>query len=251
MEEYSFSLDELHNQTGKTESSVKSELSRLASKKEILNLRKGFYLIITPRYSTAQKIPVQLYCEKFFKYLERNYYLGFYSAARLHGASHQQVQRDYLMIQSPKLKDISKKTIDIRFLTTTCWPAKNIQTKQSDAGEYRVSSPALTAADLIHYQSKLGGINRMLATIEELAELIHEQDVMELLSWYPHRSTIQRLGFLLEEVGADPKILDVLFSSIDTARYFPVLLSPQTNQKPGAVGNRWKVDVNVKMESDI
>jgi len=36
---------------------------------EVANLRKGFYLIITPRYSSAQKLPIQLYSEKLFNYL--------------------------------------------------------------------------------------------------------------------------------------------------------------------------------------
>ena len=60
--------------------------------------------------------------------------------------------------------------IDIRFFTSGNWSGENIQIKRSDAGIYKVSSPALTIVDLIHHQTKLGGINRMLATIEELSE---------------------------------------------------------------------------------
>ena len=135
----------------KSETSIKSELSRLIVKKEIVNLRKGFYLIITPRYSSAQKLPIQLYCEKLFKYLDRNYYVALFSAAKFHGASHQQVHRDYIITEKPKFNDISKGAIDIRFFTTSNWLDKNIQIKKSDAGQYKVSSPALTIADLIHY----------------------------------------------------------------------------------------------------
>ena len=29
------------------------------------------------------------------------------------------------------------------------------------------------------------------------------------------------------------------------------LLSPKTGQKPGAVDNFWKVDINIKLESDL
>ena len=62
VEEYSFSLDEIRVQSEKTEVSLKRELDRLIKKGEITNLRKGFYLIITPRYSTSQKLPIQPYC---------------------------------------------------------------------------------------------------------------------------------------------------------------------------------------------
>ena len=235
----------------KSETSIKSELSRLIVKKEIVNLRKGFYLIITPRYSSVQKLPIQLYCEKLFKYLDRNYYVALFSAAKFHGASHQQVHRDYIIIEKPKFNDISKGAIDIRFFTTSNWSDKNIQIKKSDAGLYKVSSPALTIADLIHYQTKLGGINRMLAVIDELSEELSESDLVELLSWYPNKSTLQRFGFLLEELGTKEDFQELIFMSLKSTNFFPVLLSPKSNEKPGAVNNRWKVATNVNLESDL
>jgi predicted transcriptional regulator of viral defense system len=250
-EEYSFSLDELIENIHKSETSIKSELSRLITKKEIVNLRKGFYLIITPRYSSAQKLPIQLYCEKLFNYLDRNYYVALFSAAKFHGASHQQVQKDYIITEKPKFNDISKTTIDIRFFTTSNWTEKNIQIKKSDAGIYKVSSPALTIVDLIHYQTKLGGINRILAVIEELSEELNESDIVELLNWYPNKSTLQRFGFLLEELGNNEDFQELIFMNLKATKFFPVLLSPKSTEKPGAVNNRWKVAVNIKLESDI
>lgn len=251
IEEYSFSLDEARRETGKSNVSVRRELDRLTEKGEIVNLRKGFYLIITPRYTSAQKLPIQLYSEKLFKYLGRNYYIALFSAAKFHGASHQQVQKDYIITEQPKYNDISKNTIDIRFFTTSNWSGKNIQLKKSDAGIYKVSSPSLTIVDLIHHQTKLGGINRMLATIEELAEELTETDIVELLDWYPHKSTLQRFGFLLEELGINEEFQELIFKQLRMSKFFPVLLSPKPNEKPGAVDNKWKVVVNVKLESDL
>ncbi|WP_243456869.1 hypothetical protein [Polaribacter batillariae] len=59
VEEYAFSWDELVQKCDKTETALKSKLSRLVAKKEIVNLRKGFYLIIPPRYSKQGQIPVR------------------------------------------------------------------------------------------------------------------------------------------------------------------------------------------------
>ena len=250
-EEYSFSLNELITNLDKTETSIKSELSRLITKNEIVNLRKNFYLIITPRYSSLQKLPIQLYCEKLFKYLNRNYYVALFSAAKFHGASHQQVQRDYVITEKPKYNNISKNVLDIRFFTTSNWTGKNIQLKKSDAGIYRVSSPALTIVDLIHHQTKLGGINRMLSTIEELSEELSKSDLVELLDWYPNKSTLQRFGYLLEELGIGSEYQELLYANLKKANFFPVLLSPKSNEKPGSVRNRWKVAVNIKLESDL
>jgi predicted transcriptional regulator of viral defense system len=251
IENYSFSLDEVAQATTGSSNSLKFELLRLSDKGEIVNLRKGFYLIITPRYSSAKKLPIQLYCEKLFNYLNRDYYVGLFSAAKFHGASHQQIHRDYLITEKPKFNDISKNTLDVRFFTASLWSEKNIQQRKSDAGIFRISSPALTIVDLIHHQTKLGGINRMLATIEELTEELIETDVSELLNWYPNKSTLQRFGFLLEELDVKKEFQEMIYADLKVKKIYPVLLSPKSKEKPGAVDNKWKVDVNVKLESDL
>lgn len=251
IENYSFSLEEIAQETDGEGTSLKFELARLIEKKEIINLRKGFYLIIPPRYSKQGQIPIQLYVDKLFQYLNRNYYLGFYSAAKFHGASHQQAQREYLMIERPKMNAIKKNRIDIDFFTTAKWSNNNIIEKKSDAGLFKISSPALTAVDLIHHQTKLGGLNRMLAILEELSEEITQNDLAELLSWYPHKSTLQRLGFLLKEIQANENLSNLIMEQLQYSKFFPVLLSPKSHQKPGSVNNPWKVDINIKLESDL
>lgn len=251
LEEYSFSKDELHATSQKDKSALTTDLSYLTKKGEIIPLRKGFYLIIPPRYSRQGKLPIELYINKLFKYLNKDYYLGLYSAAKFHGAGHQQIQRDYIVSSLPALLDIKKATTDIRFFTASNWPKKNIITKKSDAGNFKISDAALTTVDLIYHQTKLGGINRMLAILEELMEEIKSDNLKDLLSWYPHRSALQRLGFLMEELQADSLLIEVLHDHLKDMTYFPVLLSPESKEKPGAVDNFWKVDVNIKLENDL
>jgi len=250
-EEYSFSLEEIINQSGKSKVAVKSELSRLVKKKEIISIRKGFYLIIPPRYAPFEKLPIQLYVEKLFKYLGREYYIGLYTAGKIHGASHQQLQRDYLMIKRPKLIEIRKKNIEINFFTTGSWPNGNIQTRKADAGNYRISDAVLTITDLVHHHQKLGGLNRILPVIEELSEELTLQQMQELLNWFSSKSTLQRVGYLLEELECRNEITEYLYERLKQKPFYPVLLSPKKKEKPGAVSNRWKVDVNIKLESDL
>ena len=251
LEHYSFSVEGAAHHTDKKGAALKSELARLVSKKEIVNLRKGFYLIIPPRYSRQGQLPVGLYIDKLFQYLGRNYYLGLYTAAKFHGAGHQQIQREYIMTEKPKLKDIKKNTIDIRFFTIAKWPDRNIVEKKSDAGLFKISGPALTAVDLIHHQNKIGGLNRVLTVLEELTEEISQKDIERLLTWYPYKSTLQRFGFLLEHIGADRKLTIKIKEHLRQAKFFPVLLSPKPGQKPGAVDNFWKIYINIKLESDL
>jgi predicted transcriptional regulator of viral defense system len=196
-------------------------------------------------------LPIQLYSEKLFKYLNRRYYIGLFSAAKFHGASHQQIQKDYFITETPKLNTIKKKSYDIHFLTTKTWPSNNILSKKSDAGKYKVSSPTLTFFDLIHHHNKIGGLNRILASLEELTEEISENEVIELTSWYHHKSTLQRAGFLLEEFSVNKNLTDIIYSKLSKKAFYPTLLSPEKDQKPGSSSNRWKIVVNKKLESDL
>ena len=91
----------------------------------------------------------------------------------------------------------------------------------------------------------------MLSVLEELIEEIKLDDVTELLSWYSQKSVLQRFGFLLDEINLESEIANTIYNHIKLQKFYPVLLSPKSNQKAGAVENRWKVDVNIKMENDI
>ena len=250
VEEYAFSWEELLANSGRGKTALTRQLSRLEEKKRIINLRKGFYVVIPPRHAKQMGLPVQLYIHKLFQYLNRPYYLAFYSAAKFHGAGHQQIQQDYVMTVNPPMRTIQKNGMVIRFFTTSNWPKHNISNKKSDAGYFNISSPALTAADLIHHQSRLGGLNRQLTILEELAEEITQEDMKILLSWYPHKSTLQRLGYLLEIMNVADKLINLIRQHLEKATTYPVLLKPKTGQNAGAVDNPWKVDVNLELEKD-
>lgn len=248
---YAFSNEDVLKNCLAPETTLKTEFVRLSKRKQIQNLRKGFYVIIPAKYQNVFKVPVQLYIESLFNYIQRDYYLSLYSSAALHGAAHQQIQQDYIICNGSKMRDIEKGNFKLNFFQTSHWPKKNIIQKKSDAGLFNVSSPALTLADLLHFQNKLGGLNRMLAIIEELAEIIQLEDVIELIKWYPHVNTFQRMGYLLEQFEVDEKILEAIQMHLVTQKHYPTLLSPLKNEKPGSANNRWKIDLNVTLENDL
>ena len=251
IEEYSFSVQEVQHNSSKNRVAIRRELSRLVNKNEIINLRKEFYLIIPPRYSSSGKLPLQLYVEKLFRFLKRNYYVGLHSAAKLYGASHQQIQKDYLITQAPKLNSIVKTPYDLQFLTTKTWPKNNLAIKKSDAGEFYISTPTLTFIDLIHHHTKIGGINRILPSLEELIEDLSEDDTSAILTWYGHKSTLQRAGYILDKLFDQNPIGNRIHTYLKQGPFYPVLLSPSPKQKPGQAKNRWKIDVNVELSSDL
>jgi len=251
-ESYAFNWDELIiAQADKSKKSIHRQLSYAIQKGDIIPLRHHFYLIIPPRYSKFGKLPIELYLNSLFKFLDRNYYVGLYSAAKSYGAVHQQIQKEYVFHNKAPLLSIPKNSINLDFFTVSNWPKKNIISKNGDAGMYNISSPCLTAVDLIYHQTKIGGFNRMLSVLEELTEEIKLANAKDLLSWYSQKSVLQRFGYLLNQFNPEADIANLIYEHLKLEKFYPVLLSPRSNEKPGSVENRWKVDVNIKMESDL
>lgn len=249
-EVYSFSLDELMKSSFKSKEALQSELRRLVAKGEIVNLRKGFYLILPPRYRSFGQLPLELFVEKLFEYLKKPYYVACLSAAKFHGAAHQQVQQDFIVTELPAVRDIEK-PIRLNFVSSTHWPTSNIEKRKSEAGYFNLSSPALTALDLIHYQSTLGGLNKLFTVLEELSEEITPYDLQDILAWYPYKSALQRLGYLLDQFETSSELTHPIYEKLRAQGYYPTLLDPRKGQKAGATGNRWKIDANLHLESDL
>lgn len=217
---FAFSWDELLiAQADKSESLIQSQLSYAIQKRDIIPLRHHFYLFIPPQYSKFGKLPIELYVNSLFEFLDRNYYIGLYSAAKFYGAGHQQIQREYVFHNKAPLLSISKNSINLDFFTVSNWPNKNILSKKGDAGIYNISSPYLTAVDLIYYQTKIGGLNRMLSVIEELTEEIKLADAKDLLSWYSQKSVLQRFGYLLNEFDSESDIANLTYEHLKIGKF--------------------------------
>jgi predicted transcriptional regulator of viral defense system len=250
-EEFCFSWDELVRETDASVFTLRKELARLVEREALLSLRHGFYLILPPRFQPYGRLPIGLYADKLFRTLGKPYYVGLYSAAALHGAAHQKTQVDFVVTPPPVLLDVHKGNLAVRFVKCSNWPAGNLVQKSTDAGYYWISSPALTCADLIYHQSRLGGTSRTLTVLEELIPVLTESDLNALVRWYPHKSTLQRLGYWMDELESAPALSEILWDHLCSAPFYPTLLSPNTTDKPGAAHNRWKVVVNVAVESDF
>ena len=60
------------------------------------------------------------------------------------------------------------------------------------------------------------------------------------------------MGYFIDGFENDnEELIQVLTEYFKTVKYYPVLLNPSSKKSAGAVTNFWKVDVNIKLESDI
>jgi len=234
------------------ESALKFSLNRLVNKAKIASVYKGFYVIIPPEYSIQKMLPYELFIDALFKYLNRPYYVGLLSAAFYHGASHQQPQEYFVLIDKPPMRSTTKEGLKINYVVKSNLEKSIIENKKSRTGYIKISTPEQTAVDLIYFQNRIGGLNRASTIIFELTESMNAQGLKNTLSNCSRaNATLQRLGFILENVVNRNDLADVVSNFLANKKLFRVPLKSSENKKGFAVNSKWKVIENSKIEIDF
>jgi predicted transcriptional regulator of viral defense system len=244
---YAFTLEELKNEFALSYPTLKQNLYRLKLKKEIAQIRQGFYVIIPPEYSKQGVLPPYLFIDDLMKSLDKPYYVGLLSAAALYGAAHQQPMGYTVVTQSPAPRSIDK--LKIVFISRQNFLPDGIIQKKTPAGYINVSSPELTALEFLDYVHKFG-INRITTVLQELAEVMKPAPLLKIARQYSSTAAIQRLGYILEREISAEKLSDSLRKVLNDRTCFLIPLSPQKGKK-GEINSKWKIIKNMEIESDL
>ncbi len=249
-----FSLPELKKGfENDTETSLKRVLDRLSEKEKVVSVFKGYYVIIPPQYSSKGILPPAMFVDGLMKFLERKYYVALLNAAALHGASHQQPQEYFVVTEYPVLRATNKKGIKINYISTRQLPPDSLTEKRkTETGYINVSNPLLTAIDLICYEKKIGGLNRASTVINELLETVKRNDVSEELINHASVSSLQRLGFVLEEVLNKKDLAERIFSLCKKAemKFYLIPLKASGKKNKENINEKWKLMLNTEIEID-
>jgi len=248
---YAFSLPEVRNKFEQSDEAIKKALQRLKKKKEIALVRNEFYVIVTPEYRSKGILPPSLFVSELMKFLEKDYYVGLLNSAAYYGAAHQQPQSFSIITVKPSLRNIDNNNLKMNFYVKKEWAKEDILQKKVDTGFINVSSPELTALDLVYYFGQSGGLNRVATVLEELSESIDASKLLDTAKRFSPITTVQRLGFLLENVLGMGDLSAPIKDYLKTVGYFPVLLRPQKEKSNMITGNDWKVVQNVEIDSDL
>ncbi len=250
---HSISLEEVRKQfPKKSKASLKLNINRLIKEGSIISIFRGYYLLIPPQYASKGILPAALFIDGLMKYLGREYYVGLLSAAAYYGAAHQQPQEFYVIIQPPALFMTAKKGIKVNFINKKKIHKQFVQTKKIDTGYYNISSPEMTAADLIHYSRQVGGMNRVATVINELADEMNPQQLNKALVKAISLATLQRLGYLLDEVLDRKELADQLYKVAMEAKivFLRIPMAVNADRKQIVFSKKWQIDNNIKIEID-
>ncbi len=234
---------------------VRNALYRQSQKGTIQSVWHGFYVIVSPEYGFKGIVPPTEYIDGLMKYLGREYYVGLLNAAAFHGAAHQQPQTFSVIVNTDKLRGKIKKGVQIKFTAKKRIPTRYTQQLSTRNGYINISTPELTAMDLLLYVKEIGGINRASTVLNELAEVMDFRNVGHDFFSHSNAAVIQRMGYILDEVLEYTELADILCQKAKDAgvkfRKYPLkVVSRETDLSNYEISEKWKIIINQKIEID-
>ena len=249
---YAFSLAEVRSRYNQSAEAIKKALQRLRSKQEIVLIRNEFYAILPPEFRRKGMLPPSLFVADLMKFLGRDYYVGLLTAAACYGAAYEEPPGFSVVTRKPSLRDIDTRTLTIDFNIKKQWSAEDTIQKKVGTGFMNVSSPELTALDLVFFFDKIGGFHHISKVLERMTASMDAQKLVSAAQRFYQVTTIQRLGFLLSEVLNKKELSAPLAGYMKTLNYFPVLLQPEKRKPKSMIAkNDWKVVKNVDIGTKI
>jgi hypothetical protein len=238
-----FSAKEIQSAEGSR--AVEAALRRLAKNGSIRRLlpKSPAFVIVPPEHRTMGLPPVEWWLDDLMAYLGQDYYLGLLSAAASAGSSHFPPMETQV-VTTKWLRPIETGRLRIRFFQKLAIPQHSVSVSQGMWGPLRISSPALTAFDLVLYPVCSPAQTRLL--LADLAATISRTDLMEAVEDRPDVPAAQRLGLLLDRAGAS-KLANSVHVWLGERSTDLVDLEP--NAGPGKIDARWNVCVNVNLEA--
>ena len=238
----------------KPKASVRRALARLSSARKIHSVWNGFYAISVPDYGLSGITDPVDYIDQLMRHLGCDYYIALLTAALYWGAAHQ-LPMVFQVICNSVLRSKTKNGIRILPVYKKRIPDKYVVSKNSRTAAVKISSPELTAIDLLMYMIKAGGINNIATVLCELAEELDFGRVdADFFNGVP-TAAVQRLGYILDVVLEEKDKSDVLYEKARQANlHFSVapLVVWKTNYIQSPEKNtKWKIIVNEEVDSDI
>src|ERR1700683_4639390 len=220
----------------------------------LFNPRHGFYVAVPPQYLSWGAPPPAWYIDDLMRHEGHAYYVGLLKAAELHGATHQAVM-EFQVITDKRMPRIRAGRSIISFfyrknITTVAGAVSNHKT---DTGQMKVSSPELTALDLLRYAHAAGTIDSIATVLSDLGGKLCPEPLAKLAPAFA-QTVVQRLGYMLDHLKF-AKCAAALLKPLEKSRPLPwVELDPNYRSKktPKVIerNSRWNVIVRHLPEID-
>jgi predicted transcriptional regulator of viral defense system len=247
--QYFFLKRQLLDNTRQAEKVANRSLVRLQAKNRILLVRRGFYIIIPIEFRRTGVLPPEWFIHNLMESMKVEYYVGLLSAAAIWGASHQKPQ-EFHILAPRQFRSIGSGPLKIRFFRKLDFPdSAFLKNQKTETGFMRVSSPELTALDLVRYSKAVGGLSLVATTLAELGENIEPRALLTITRKEKSLAPLQRLGFILDHLGFSSRTNE-LAGFVRKKAGIPVLLDPSLPRADSRWNRNWNIFENLKIEAD-
>jgi len=250
----SFTRDEAVAALGVTVRGFLKAAERLRKKGALLNPRHGFYVVVPAQYLARGAPPPAWYVDDLMKHEDSPYYVGLLKAAELHGATHQAVMQ-FQIVTSKRMPKIraGRSILSFFYRKNMDRILGAVVPHKTDTGSMRISSPELTALDLLRYAHATGTIDSNAMVLSDLGKKLNAEALAKLAPAF-ERAVIQRLGYLLDHVN-EGHAAEGLHAYLQKAKPLPwVELDPgrasAKSSEPAERNARWNVLVRRQPELD-
>lgn len=245
---YTFTTGQARAALGLSWPALKVALNRLIHKKLIASPQRGFHVIVPPEYRSLGCLPADQFVPSLMRSLDRPYYAGLLTAAQYYGAAHQRPQEFQVMVGKSR-RPIECGRVRVTFFVRKNLLAVPVNSLNTPRGALTVSTPEATALDLVGYYDRAGGLNQVATVLAELAERI-DPDKLTAAALAAPLPWAQRLGFLLERVGAADKSAPIK-AFVHARAHESTLLLPKAVRQKGMRNKDWKLYVNAHVEPEL
>ena len=247
--QYYFLKPQLLENTSQAEKVANRSLVRLQAKNRILLVRRGFYIIVPLEFRRTGILPPEWFIHNLMQFLNVEYYVGLLSAAAIWGASHQKPQ-EFHVLTPCQFRSIQDRTLKIRFFRKVDFPdLVFLNSQKTETGFMRVSSPELTALDLVRYSKAVGGLSLVATTLAELGENVEPRALLNVARKEKSLAPLRRLGLILDNVGFGSRTNE-LAAFVRNKTDIPVLLDPSLPRVDSRWIRKWNIFENLKIEAD-
>lgn len=244
----SFTSEDIEKLTNSSPEAIKEALRRLQKKGHLVMPHRGFYLILSPEHRARGCLPPEQFIPELMDYLKETYYVGLLSAAEYYGAAHQRPQEFQVIVAKSRRPIICGK-VRVNFIYRKNVNQIPTTIKNTPAGTVKISTPEVTALDLIGYVRHSGGLDNVATVLAELAEHIDPAKLIEVAKLSPI-SWVQRLGYLFDLLGKQ-EMASALGDYLGNKHPVPIALMPNMSMKGSSKNSRWQLYVNTSVEPEI
>lgn len=243
-----FTTDEAVEALGVSRTAALAVLRRLKQKGAVADPYRGFHVIVPPPHRRLGCRPAEQFLPDLMEHLGVPYYGALLTAARYHGAGHQ-APMVFQAMEASDRRGIECGQVRIDFVARHDMADTPVVTRNTETGVLRLSSPEATAVEVVGYPHHCGYLDNVATVLGELAGSLDGAALAAEAERAP-TSWVQRLGFLLGEVGASA-LADAVLPVLASREVFPVALAPWEEMKGAPRDARWRVAVNVDLEPDL